>query len=804
MSSFNATFFHSQLDSALVAVRKSLDVDVVPKSAEDVPHSYDDKFKLAEYIGEAGTQSIVSLLSRIGMKETESETAKNWVTKDRKTVTLRFSVTSECTFIEKEKITITPDVQRINEVSALGFKLRLGNAKQTKIEYRYDFQHKYCFSLFRGAETESNGIVLATSTVKCIKCCYDTDTPPHSKVTKHPDIDVDLTWLFESNSSFKIDRSSLDTKTPRRNDSVDSLIGSLGSLEDWASSVEAFFDEMSTTQHKDISTKDIDTIISDDLSKPLIAPLLLTTSDDTFDFPEPQATVSQQLSDLEKHITTIETVFGTDTAPTTQLYTFKEACFHVVVRSLKRMCDQIETSFDYLEELIKAQLIKAIGHKLTPSDFSEYMDHHCRVKFKEQYRPKLFSYPVQGRMKHDPEGVVEIDGLHTICGSGTVQTSSAFLLDAVTEVQSNPPSDRTSNEVIVHSVSNTTFSDSDLSQVLKLKARSRQFCSFILLIGRLVDEEYVVDQGILVQNKDEIEFILHLEDFKSNSELTGLSGLSPVQREFALAYRKLQLESSLFAFSVIEVKPQLERVLNLPPDILSQEIKLTQQLLELIIKYNIPADLLSYPEEEINPTSEEEIINKIRGYVKTVQEMLQKCKDEAMKNLTETALANEQITNSGGEVNQIVKIQSPPVMVATTSSGDRTASSLPGALQNALEKECQGICVRPTGISVGECHLTSQKGLLGKPVRTVVSASELAKKKFDTLRLLSYLTKHGAIPIQYSKMHILMATTHRFDKTLMNVLVQDNMNPIVLVERSAQLIASAIHNVGPEEVLVDS
>jgi hypothetical protein len=54
------------------------------------------------------------------------------------------------------------------------------------------------------------------------------------------------------------------------------------------------------------------------------------------------------------------------------------------------------------------------------------------------------------------------------------------------------------------------------------------------------------------------------------------------------------LESSLFGILVIQIKPQLEVLLNLPEASLTKEIQLTQDLLELFIKYQIPSDLLSY------------------------------------------------------------------------------------------------------------------------------------------------------------------------------------------------------------------
>ena len=56
----------------------------------------------------------------------------------------------------------------------------------------------------------------------------------------------------------------------------------------------------------------------------------------------------------------------------------------------------------------------------------------------------------------------------------------------------------------------------------------------------------------------------------------------------------MQLSPTLFAIAVIQIKPQLERVLNLPPDALTKEIRLTQQLTTLFVEHQIPADVLAY------------------------------------------------------------------------------------------------------------------------------------------------------------------------------------------------------------------
>jgi hypothetical protein len=56
--------------------------------------------------------------------------------------------------------------------------------------------------------------------------------------------------------------------------------------------------------------------------------------------------------------------------------------------------------------------------------------------------------------------------------------------------------------------------------------------------------------GILVKNKDQLELIPTAKQFRDS-----LASLSPTQQAFCRAYRGMQLESTLLAVCVIQVKP---------------------------------------------------------------------------------------------------------------------------------------------------------------------------------------------------------------------------------------------------------
>ena len=88
---------------------------------------------------------------------------------------------------------------------------------------------------------------------------------------------------------------------------------------------------------------------------------------------------------------------------------------------------------------------------------------------------------------------------------------------------------------------------------------------------------------------------LLLETVPSPKEFRdAVESLSPEQQAFCSAYRGMQLASSVFALVIIEVQPQLERVLNLDDGALTKEIALNRELMELFTTYQISADLLSY------------------------------------------------------------------------------------------------------------------------------------------------------------------------------------------------------------------
>ena len=192
----------------------------------------------------------------------------------------------------------------------------------------------------------------------------------------------------------------------------------------------------------------------------------------------------------------------------------------------------------------------------------------------------------------------------------------------------------------------------------RLNARARQFSSFILLLGKIADAKtFAPECAMIIKDKDDLKIPLMLETMPSAKEFRdAVSSLSPEQyvfrffflfwyktqsfthhrQRFCKAYRSKQLASSVFAICTIEVKAQMEKVLNLPQNSLTKELSLTKSLTDLFITYQISPDLLSFDGDD--KTSTKEKIQRVRENNDAIQKVLN---DEKMKEIEEAKRRRE-------------------------------------------------------------------------------------------------------------------------------------------------------------------
>jgi hypothetical protein len=333
----------------------------------------------------------------------------------------------------------------------------------------------------------------------------------------------------------------------------------------------------------------------------------------------------------------------------------------------------------------------------------------------------------------------------------------------------------------------------------------------------------------------------------------------------------MQLASTLFAVCIIQIKPQLEKLLRIPDDSLTKEIRLTQDLMELFIKYQIPSDLLSY--DGPPNAQKQDKIDAVKQYVKNMQSMIH---DSQKKEIQQVALeatydslssrdlypsapvvfssqpiplipssvhqkkskaapprqmkakmesarvsnisASVQMSAPSPVIPPPIQTKAPPQIEASVSqpviSKDDTKSpqkyegaeedytAIPTELDRKFEILDEDSALRPTIIQPGQQWIKqSQAALLAPPVTQRINVPLQKTERDRTFDLLDALTRSGCLMVDHASLHVIMAATHTFSKTLIDTVIQDNINPIEKVERSALIVATTIHNKPASELV---
>ncbi|HRH00808.1 MAG TPA: hypothetical protein PLR99_31415, partial [Polyangiaceae bacterium] len=609
MQRYDEQQFKARIDAALGRIRTLLENTRSPQYAADVPHSYDDKYLLAEHVTQVSVAALLQCLEVAGLSEEGCATLRQWA--EKRSVTLRLEAKEECRFLREEIRTIdSPEV--VTETRGFFGKDKISSKVVTKVtDYFWAFDFTYALTAYQGNEPDKPLPLLARSGSVEMKTGAKTTPRPRSVV--RPPAEVNVTWLFghldaEARPSFAIDRTAKACHTPRRNPQVEAALRALEELHAWCGRVVAYFQtDLFPAQQE--HGRDLSAIHAGDVFVPVV-PLFEADHGETRPgASEPDggvlpasfasAFLAEERRTLVEKCRALSATFPSDGS----LITAVEGGLLVTLLHAREVCQQLAFAVDSIEDMLRKQLIAAIGKEVTPDDFNAYMEFHQRKLVKPEYRPKPFSYAIR-RPEHYPEGVLAIeaergaampDPISTTVACSEARHPMSFALDASTRVSFL-------GERFLHAWISHQFSGQS-GLALSLVARARQFSSFILLVGRIASADvFEPRHAIIVQNKDLLKIPLMLEQLPTPKEFRdAIESLSPEQQRFAKAFRGMQLESTLFAVCVIQIKPQLEQLLKLEPDSLTKEIKLTQELLSLFIEYQIPSDLLSYdgpPEAE--------------------------------------------------------------------------------------------------------------------------------------------------------------------------------------------------------------
>ena len=937
----------ARVQRSLQEVKKVLDATRSPRLATEVHHEYTDKFLLAEFVTGAACAGQLLCLEALGL--TAEGLAKLAEVGRKRTVTLSLRSVETCAFEKKTTREVEDATKHVTEVAGLTGTTKITDkVVRTVTEYFWNVGVSY--ELFAYAGNDKDGadrVVLCSGERKTqIKTLCEDEPSPKRHV--HEGMETDLSWLVKHveleglRVGFQVDRLAKKCHTPRRNADVEEALQCLGAVGQFGTRVATYFQGrvFAVEQDHGLDTASLNAV---DVFVPVL-PLLevrehgaetgavVQVSDlvkvSSPDVPangtvmlagDMNALLGGERKSLEERLARMGTTLGGGKG----LITPAEGRVVVVGKHMSEVAVAHRQAVDFIEHMLRKQLVQAIGKEVSSADFTAYMQFHMRKVMHEAYTPRLFSHAVR-RGEHNPEGVVALE--QEVGGDMAEPVVTVGRELAAAEVVPMRFALNASSDVHfggtrhVHSYVCHRFSTEAMPR-LSLVGRARQFSGFVMMVGAIGGADLFLPQhAMIVQNKDDLKLPLLLEEIPTPKEFKdAIESLSPEQQRFAKAYRAMQLEATLFGVCVVQIKPQLERVLNLPPDSLTKEIRLTQDLLELFLEFQIPSDLVSYQcdsfEDEADVAASVKV-EAVRTHVAAMREMVQKVKDDELaeaqqkREMEKARLEAEQAAmrqhhqqqqqqqlqmqqmmcqkqvpqfhqarggggpfagaamggmasqssapwgggGGGFAVNptpmafgaaqpsaafgmpqgsaaafggfgaaaapnpfcppgamqQADKAHEPAkkpdqlqqVAESTAADGVYDISALPQVLEKRYEALDEESCLRPTILKTqGAWRKRFQKTLLSKEETTTLAKDAQKKEKDRAFDLLDALTRSGALSVEDAALHVVVAATHCFDKTLMDTLVQDNVNPIEKVERSALIAASAVHNLAVASLL---
>ena len=516
---FHEDQFRERMDKALQKVATILENTKNPKLVEDVHHEYDDKYLLAEFLTNISIASFLNLLETLGLTLDGVKQLIEW--SKTSSVSLRLAATEKCKFKEKKIRKEDSKTQYVTERTGV-----FGTSKTTEKvvreieEWFWDFSFEYELFAFKGSNPNEKVSLQGRSGGCVIKTTSDHN--PRTDIVR-PSIDVNISWLFSRMNSkdqmvFKINRGSPICKTPRRNPCIYDALSYFGTFSRWAIRVSSYFKNTLFTAQQE-KAFDLGSLNSKGIFVPVL-PLFedieasgLKLEDDKGKGKEDDALrvgsklipvsyinpfLAEQLRSINEKMANIAKTFPSDDS----VVTTKEGALLSAMSHADELVSAYNQGIEYIEHLLRQQLIAAIGKEVTPADFCEYMVFHNRKLFKKEYGPKPFCHAIR-RPDHYPEGILSIEmqtpsaggnpeSIQTISSHSVAKKPMFFGLDAATKVGFR-------GDRYVHSWMHHQFSDST-SFTLNLTARARQFSCFILMLGRISGpNQFEPSHAILIQ-----------------------------------------------------------------------------------------------------------------------------------------------------------------------------------------------------------------------------------------------------------------------------------------------------------------
>tara|TARA_R110002050_G_scaffold120711_3_gene238846 strand:+ start:5124 stop:6152 length:1029 start_codon:yes stop_codon:yes gene_type:complete len=130
-------------------------------------------------------------------------------------------------------------------------------------------------------------------------------------------------------------------------------------------------------------------------------------------------------------------------------------------------------------------------------------------------------------------------------------------------------------------------------------------------------------------------------------------------------------------------------------------------------------------------------------------------------------------------------------------------TKIPKELERRFDDREANSALRPTIVSFGDPWERVGVSFSGEEKKEILTSEDLAEERQVAFDLLDAITCSGAVPILDAELHVFICGTHCFDRSVMDTIVMDNVNPIERVTESTRTLASVIFEEKEDALLFD-
>jgi hypothetical protein len=646
------TNYEERMAAAVAHARRVLDSSRLPVLPAACPHSYADKFSLAERASNGTLAALVNVLEAMGLSGAGLEQAVAWSAGGAKSVVLRLEGSESCSFVRS---VTRKEEGKTEQQSTFGGIKSTFKTVTTVDEHYFLLVSSFRLSLVPGGEL-SRALVLQEREGRMEAKVLVKEQPPRPPKSERPTLEVELSGLLGllkgRQGVFAVDRAHAKCLTPRRNPQAQRFAAAAQAVSRWCALAHNFFSQLVALERSLSPNRTWDDAAAEQATRELFIPVLPLFQDPEAGPRREQGAELVSLDDVDRFLqlhreqlqarlravadTAVSLSKGGATSATPLLASAQELALLHLSLHLRAVVDTGLAALEHVEQLLMRQLAAAIGKEVSLELVEEYMRfHYRRLLAAGVARP--FFYDVK-RPGFAPEGSLSIEplggGPEAVTffrerGAGAAPPMR-FALSAAAQVEMR-------GSQCVHGLVRQTFAGA-APPALALVARARQFSCFVLMVGSVPARgTFEPRHAVILTNKDRMVLPLVLEAMPTAKQFRdAIESLSPEQQAFCKAVRSMQLASTLFAVAVVEIKPQMELLLRLPKGSLTKEIKLTQDLIRLFIEFQVPCDLVTYDGDEAAPPADK--IAAVRGHVAKIVDMVEASKKQQAEEQKQRAL----------------------------------------------------------------------------------------------------------------------------------------------------------------------